>query len=322
MQYQNVSLAERINLLQRSLRETPVVELVEEGIRLFAKLEHSNPFGSLKDRPALWLLKTAVEAGLVTEETTLVESSSGNFANAMASYCRLLGLKFVPVIDPNIAGANEAYLRRMCDTVVKVEERDDTGGFLKTRLNKVQELRNTLGDVYWPNQYGNPLVAEAHYRFTGEELCRAFKQVDYVFVGVSTGGTIAGVSRRVKEQFPSAKVIAVDAEGSVIFGGPPKKRYIPGIGASVRAELVDQAIIDGVVNVPEIATARACRELLFKHGLLVGGSSGSCYAAVKQYLPTIRSAMTPPTVVFLCADKGGAYLDTVYDAKWCARLEQ
>ncbi len=322
MHYQNVSLAERINQLQRSLRETPVVELVEEGIQLFAKLEHSNPFGSLKDRPAFWLLKTAVEAGVVTDKTTLVESSSGNFANAMASYCRLLGLKFIPVIDPNIAGANEAYLRRMCETVVKVEERDDTGGFLKTRLNKVQELRNTLGDVFWPNQYGNPQVAEAHYRFTGEEICRAFKQVDYVFVGVSTGGTIAGVSRRVKEQFPSAKVIAVDAEGSVIFGKPAKKRYIPGIGASVRAELVDQAIIDDVVNVPEIATVKACRELLFKHGLLVGGSSGSCYAAVKEYLPRIRSAMSPPTVVFLCADKGGAYLDTVFDAQWCSRLEQ
>jgi N-(2-amino-2-carboxyethyl)-L-glutamate synthase len=322
MHSQNVSLADRINQLQQSLRETPAVELVEEGVRLFAKLEATNPFGSLKDRPAFWLLKTAAERGWVTEKTTLVESSSGNFANAMASYCRLLGLKFVPVIDPNIAGANEAYLRRMCDTVVKVAERDDTGGFLKTRLNKVQELRNTLEDVYWPNQYGNPLVAEAHYRFTGEEICRAFKQVDYVFVGVSTGGTIAGVSRRVKEQFPSAKVVAVDAEGSVIFGGPAKKRYIPGIGASVRAELVDQALIDEVVSVPEIETARACRELLFKHGLLVGGSSGSCYAAVKRCLPRMRSLTAPPTVVFLCADKGVAYLDTVFDAQWCTRLEQ
>ncbi|HYO54907.1 2,3-diaminopropionate biosynthesis protein SbnA [Archangium sp.] len=321
MHFQNLSLADRINLLERSLRQTPTVELVEEGIRLFAKLEHNNPFGSLKDRPAFWLLKTAVERGLVTEKTTLVESSSGNFANAMASYCRLLGLKFVPVIDPNIVEANESYLRRMCETVVKVDERDDTGGFLKTRLNKVQELRNTLGDVYWPNQYGNPLVAESHYRFTGEEICRAFKQVDYVFVGVSTGGTIAGVSRRVKEQFPSAKVIAVDAEGSVIFGGPPKKRYIPGIGASVRAELVDLALIDEVVHVPEIETARACQELLYRHGLLLGGSSGSCYAAVKRYLPRMR-ALSPPTVIFTCADKGGAYLDTVYNARWCSRLEQ
>src|SRR5690242_19962083 len=108
MHFQNLSLADRINLLERSLRQTPTVELVEEGIRLFAKLEHNNPFGSLKDRPAFWLLKTAVERGLVTEKTTLVESSSGNFANAMASYCRLLGLKFVPVIDPNIVEANES----------------------------------------------------------------------------------------------------------------------------------------------------------------------------------------------------------------------
>ncbi|WP_257450664.1 2,3-diaminopropionate biosynthesis protein SbnA [Archangium lipolyticum] len=321
MPSQTPPLSERLNQLQKSLRETPVVELNEEGIRLFAKLEYNNPFGSLKDRPAFWMLKMAVERGEVTQDATLVESSSGNFANAMASYCRLLGLKFIPVIDPNIAGANEAYLRRMCETVAKVEERDETGGFLKTRLRKVQELLSSLPVSYWPNQYGNPLVAEAHYRFTGEEICRAFKQVDYVFVGVSTGGTIAGVSTRVKEQFPHAKVIAVDAEGSVIFGGAPKKRYIPGIGASVRAELVDRALIDDVVMVPEIETVRACRELLFRHGLLVGGSSGSCYAAVKRYLPAMRS-MSPPNVVFLCADKGGAYLDTVFNDSWCSRLEQ
>lgn len=322
MPSQNHSLPERLNQLQRSLRDTPLTELNEEGIKLFAKLEYANPFGSLKDRPAFWLLKTAVERGEVTQDTTLVESSSGNFANAMASFCRLLGLKFIPVIDPNIAGANEAYLRRMCDTVVKVEERDETGGYLKTRLRKVQELISSLPVSYWPNQYGNPLVAEAHYRFMGEEICRSMKQVDYVFVGVSTGGTIAGVSRRVKEQFPNAKVIGVDAEGSVIFGGPPKKRYIPGIGASVRAELVDRAIIDDVVMVPEMETVRACRELLFRHGVLVGGSSGSCYAAVKRYLPQMRSVTAPPNVVFVCADKGSAYLDTVFNDQWCARLEQ
>jgi len=316
------SLAEKVALLQYSLRETPVVALDEEGIRLHAKLEYTNPFGSLKDRPAFWMLKSAVLSGEVTERTTLIESSSGNFANALSSYCQLLGLKFIPVIDPNIAGANEAYLRRICETVVKVEERDETGGYLKTRLNRVQELRSSLGDTYWPNQYGNPRVAEAHYRYTGEEICRAFKQLDYVFVGVSTGGTIAGVSQRLKERFPSVKVIAVDAQGSVIFGGPPKKRYIPGIGASMRADLVNRAIIDEVVSVPEVETVRACRELLFRHGLLVGGSSGSCYAAVKSLLPRMRSLSSPPNVLFLCADKGGAYLDTVFNDQWCARLEQ
>ncbi|PTL80711.1 2,3-diaminopropionate biosynthesis protein SbnA [Vitiosangium sp. GDMCC 1.1324] len=322
MNPENLSLSERVALLQGSLRETPVVELAAEGIRLHAKLEHANPFGSLKDRPAFWILKSAVESGEVTERTTLIESSSGNFANAMASYCRLLGLEFIPVIDPNIAGSNEAFLQRMCKRVVKVQERDETGGFLKTRLRKVQELCKELEDTFWPNQYGNPKVAEAHYRYTGEEICRVFKQLDYVFVGVSTGGTIAGVSQRLKERFPSVKVIAVDAEGSVIFGGPPKKRHIPGIGASVRAELVDRALIDEVVNVPEVETVRACRELLYQHGLLVGGSSGSCYAAVKRYLPRMRSLSAPPQVLFLCADKGGPYLDTVFNDPWCARLEQ
>ena len=141
-----------------------------------------------------------------------------------------------------------------------------------------------------------------------------------MFLGVSTGGTISGVSHRLKEKFPSVRIIAVDAEGSVIFGGQPRKRYIPGIGASVTPELVKQARIDDVVKIPESETAQACQELLRRHGLFVGGSSGSAYAAVKRYLPKMRS-LTPPHVLFLCADGGAAYLETLYNPEWTSRLE-
>jgi len=309
-----------VKAFEEGLRETPVVPLRMEGIELFAKLEYCNAFGSVKDRPAFWILKSAVESGEVTMGSTIVESSSGNFASALASYCQLLGLRFIAVIDPNIAPGNESFLRRACDEVVKVEERDDKGGFLKTRLNKVKELCAAIPGAYWTNQYGNPKAMEAHYLLTGEEMCRRFSELDYVFVGVSTGGTISGVSHRVKERFPSARVIAVDAEGSVIFGGEPKKRHIPGIGATTVPELLKQARIDDVVLVPEMEAVQACRELLFDHGLFVGGSSGSAYAAVKRYLPKMRSLSRPPKVLFLCADRGSAYLDTVFNPEWATRL--
>src|SRR5881396_3771762 len=216
-------LATRLQLLRNTLRPTPHVPLAMEGMNLFAKLEYVNPVGSIKDRPAYWILKRAAERGEICDETTVIESSSGNFASALAAFTRLVGLRFIPVIDPNISGTYESFLRRTCDTVVKVEERDDTGGFLKTRLRMVQHLCATTPHAYWPNQYANPDAVDAHYHLTAGEICADFDSLDYVFIGVSTGGTIAGMSRRLKERYPKVRIIAVDTEGSVIFGDTPRK---------------------------------------------------------------------------------------------------
>jgi 2,3-diaminopropionate biosynthesis protein SbnA len=315
-----LSLAARLELLRNTLRPTPHVPVTMKGMDLFAKLEYVNPVGSIKDRAAYWILMRAAERGEISEETTVIESSSGNFAAALAAFTHLVGLRFIPVIDPNISGAYESFLRRICPTVVKVEERDDTGGFLKTRLQKVKELCATIPSAYWTNQYGNPDAMEAHYELTATEICAEFDSLDYVFIGVSTAGTIAGVSRRVKEQYPNVRVIAVDTEGSIIFGGPPRKRHIPGVGSSIVPQLLSHARIDDVVLISERETVEACRELLTTHGLFVGGSSGTAYAAVKRYASRM-SASEHPTVLFVCADRGTPYLDTVFDPVWATRLE-
>jgi cysteine synthase A len=294
-----------------------------EGVELFAKLEYVNPVGSIKDRPAFWILKRAADRGEISENTTVVESSSGNFASALAAFTRLVGLRFIPVIDPNVSSTYESFLRRICERVVKVEERDDTGGFLKTRLQMVEQLCKTVPNAYWTNQYGNPDAADAHYQLTAGEICADFDSLDYVFIGVSTGGTIAGMSRRLKEHYPNVRIIAVDTQGSVIFGDTPRKRYIPGVGSSIVPPLVSQALIDDVVLIPERETAAACGELLVTHGLFAGGSSGTAFAAVKRYAPKMarwRSGKRP-VVLFVCADRGTPYLDTVFDPVWTTRLE-
>jgi cysteine synthase A len=302
------------------LRPTPHVRLAVEGMSLFTKLEFVNPVGSIKDRPAYWILKRAAERGEIGDQTTVIESSSGNFAVALATFARLLGLRFIPVIDPNVSDAYESFLRRICPTVVKVEERDDTGGFLKTRLRKVKQLCATIPNAFWTNQYGNLDAMEAHYELTAAEICADFDSLDYVFIGVSTAGTIAGVSRRLKERYPGVRVIGVDTQGSVIFGGAPRKRHIPGIGSSIVPPLLSYARIDDVVLVSERETAEACRELLSTHGLFVGGSSGTAFAAVKRYAARMAAGRRP-SVLFLCADRGTAYLDTVFDPAWATRLE-
>ena len=313
-------LVTRLEQLRKTLRPTPHVPLAVEGMNLFAKLEFVNPVGSIKDRPALWMLKRAAERGEIRDDTTVIESSSGNFASALAAYTRLVGLRFIPVIDPNISTTYESFLRRLCPTVVKVEERDDTGGFLKTRLEMVEHLCATIPNAYWTNQYGNRDAAEAHYELTASEVCADFDALDYVFIGVSTAGTIAGMSRRLKERYPKVRIVAVDSEGSVIFGGPPRKRYIPGVGSSIVPPLLADAKIDDAVLIPERETVRACHELLANHGLFVGGSSGTAFAAVKRYAARMAGAKRP-TVLFVCADRGTPYLDTVFNPTWSTKLE-
>src|SRR6266403_3656270 len=278
-------LATRLELLRNTLRPTPYMQLAMKGMYLFAKLEYVNPIGSIKDRAAYWILKRAAERGDICEETTVIESSSVNFAAALAAFTRLVGLRFIPVIDPNISGTYESFLRRICPPVVKVEERDETGGFLKTRLQTVEELCATIPNAYWTNQYGNLDAMVALYELAATEICADFDSLDYVFIGVSTAGTIAGVSRRLKEHYPNIRVIAVDTEGSAIFGGAPRKRHIPGIGSSVVPQLLSHAKIDDVVLISERETVQACRELLTTHGLFVGGSSGTAFAAIKRYAP-------------------------------------
>src|SRR5919108_4749885 len=219
------------------------------------------------DRAAYWILTRAAERGEICEDTTVIESSSGNFAAALATFTRLVGLRFIPVIDPNISSTYESFLRRICPTVVKVEDRDDTGGFLKTRLQMVKHLCATIPHAYWTNQYGNLDAVEAHYELTAAEICADFDSLDYAFIGVSTAGTIAGVSRRLKERYPKIRIVAVDSEGSAIFGGAPRKRHIPGVGSSIVPPLLSHARIDDVVLISERETVEACQELLTTHGL-------------------------------------------------------
>src|ERR671923_1869557 len=195
-------LAPRLEELRRTLRPTPHVALEMEGVELFAKLEYVNPVGSIKDRPAFWILKRAAERGEISEETTVIESSSGNFASALAAFTHLIGLRFIPVIDPNISSTYESFLRRLCPTVVKVEARDDTGGFLKSRLEMVQLLCATTPHAFWTNQYGNPDAMEAHYELTAGEVCDHFDSLDYVFIGVSTAAASARHCRRVQHRIP------------------------------------------------------------------------------------------------------------------------
>jgi len=202
---------------------------------VFLKLEGFNVTGSIKIKTAIALVEDLEQRGLArTDETVIVESSSGNLGLALSLVCAAKRYKFICVTDPN---ANRATLRGMelyGAKVVVVEERDAVGGYLGSRLKKINQILNSNPNALWLNQYANVANKKAHAEQTANEIMREFDRVDWVFVGTGTTGTLAGISERIRQKFSNITIVAVEPVGSITFGGAPAKRNIPGIGTSVR----------------------------------------------------------------------------------------
>ncbi|MEU5845292.1 2,3-diaminopropionate biosynthesis protein SbnA [Saccharopolyspora shandongensis] len=299
---------------------TPVVALnrlfPEPDVEVIAKLELMNPGGSMKDRSARHIVECGLREGSIRPGSHLVESSSGNFGIALAIAARIHGLRFTCVLDPKAAPANVAILRHLGAEVDRVSEPDEMGGYLHTRIRRVQEIVAGSPGAIWINQYANDRNWQAHYDGTGAELTQQLvRPPAYLFGAVSTTGSLLGCSRRLRESFPDLRVVAVDAVGSVIFGTPPGRRDVPGIGASRVPELLAPAEFDDVVHVNDFETAQGCRDLLAAEGIFAGGSTGAVVAAIRRTLPRLPR---PCRVVAVFPDRGDRYLDLVYDDDWFA----
>ncbi|MGH3658287.1 MAG: 2,3-diaminopropionate biosynthesis protein SbnA [Micromonosporaceae bacterium] len=302
---------------------TPLVALgrlfPEADVEVLGKLELMNPGGSMKDRPARHIIESGLADGSIRAGAHLIESSSGNFGIALSIAARLHGLSFTCVVDPKTASANVRIMRQLGTSVEVVTEPDVNGGYLHTRITRVKELLSRTPGAVWINQYANARNWQSYYHGLGGELAdQLTRPPDYLFAAVSTTGSILGSARRLRERFGQVRVIAVDARGSVIFGGPPGPRQIPGIGSSRAPELLSRDEIDDVVYVYDAEAAHACRRLLATEGIFAGGSSGSVIAAISRTLPTLPR---PCRVVAILPDRGERYLDLVYDDKWLASIE-
>lgn len=283
------------------------------GHDIFLKLEGFNITGSIKVKTAIGLFEDLEKRGLARpNETVIVESSSGNLGIALSLVCAVKGYKFICVTDPN---ANRVTVRGMelnGAEVIVVEERDAVGGFLGTRLKVIDGILAANPNAVWLNQYANVANKRVHAEQTANEIAGEFDKVDWVFIGTGTTGTFCGVSERLREEFPNIKVVAVEPSGSVTFGGAPAKRNIPGIGTSVRPKLAEFADPDRIVYIAEETTIESCLSFVRDHHLLVGGSTGSVLAAVKQMAPEFAPG---DTIVAISPDMGDRYLETVYKEK-------
>lgn len=279
------------------------------------KVEGENPFGSIKDRTASFLLEDAERKGLITAETVIVESTSGNLGIALANICRLKNYKFIAVVDPKTTAENLARLKAAGAEIELVEEMDEMGGYLLNRLRRVAELCGRNENYVSLNQYGNPANPHAHYSTTAPEIFRQMRgEVDTVFLPVSTGGTLSGISRFFRRISPSTIIVAVDAVGSVAVAGPPGPRRLTGIGSSRRSEFISSDLYDELILVSDAEAFDCCNTLFNATGRKVGGSSGAVIAACIKYLA--KSRKSPSRFVCLCADRGENYDSSIYNNQW------
>jgi 2,3-diaminopropionate biosynthesis protein SbnA len=301
---------------------TPLVELRRQfpppGPVVIAKLELMNPSGSMKDRSARYIVERGLSDGTITARSHLLESTSGNFGIALAMTARVYDLALTCVVDPKTTPSNLRILRSLGARVELVAEPDEHGCYLESRLRRVDELRTALPGAVWINQYANQLNWQAHYHGTGGEILADLdRPLDCLVVPVSTTGTILGLARRLRHAFPALRVVAVDAEGSVIFGGLPGPRHLPGLGAGRLPELLAPEEIDEVVYVSDREAAAACRGLATSEGILAGGSSGAAVVAVSRIRPELRADCCVLTVL---PDRGDRYLELVYNDAWVEAL--
>ncbi|MGW7362924.1 2,3-diaminopropionate biosynthesis protein SbnA [Streptomyces sp. NPDC054841] len=285
------------------------------GRPLYLKCEGFNFAGSIKLRAASEMVASAERAGDLRPGMTIIESSSGNLGVALSLVAISKGYRFLCVTDSRCTMASRQLMQRLGAEVHVVTESRHERGLLGARLDRVGQLCADNEDFYWLNQYANSGNWTAHYQTTGPQIAKEFPDLDVLFVGAGTTGTLMGCARYFRETSPSVTIVGVDAVGSVNFGGEPAPRMIPGVGTSVRPPIFDPSCLDDTVLVPETDTVRACRALL-REGFLLGGSTGTVLSGAARWLRENRPDDRELTAVAIAPDLGERYLDTVYHDEW------
>ena len=283
---------------------------------LHIKLEGFNPAGSIKLKTALGLVADIESRYDIGTDTTFIESSSGNLGIALSAVCARKNYQFTCVVDPNTPSASIDLMNAFGATVEMVVKEDEAGGYLRSRIDYIQDRLSNNRNLIWFDQYSNHAGPEAHERLTARAIYKRFPEVDYLFIGTGTTGTLMGCIRFFSNINHPVRIVGVDPTGSVTFGGPAGKRRLPGLGTSVSPSICDASIVKEVVSVNELDAIVQCRSLARYTGLALGGSTGMVLAGFEQCKSRIPSGAT---VVVISPDGAERYLDTIYSDEWVAK---
>ena len=287
------------NLIE-AIGNTPLVELPsmspKRGVRIFAKLEGNNPTGSVKDRIARAMVRAAMEDGLLSEDRTLLEPTSGNTGISLAMVAQRLGLRFTAVMPDNVSKERSELLRAYGAEIVYSPGEEGSNGSIAVAQTMAAE-----DDGYvMLYQYGNPANPRAHYETTGPEIIRDLPEVTHFVAGLGTGGTLMGVGRRLKEFNPSVEVIAAAPELDDRIQGlrSLEEGFVPPI--------LDLSLLDARIMISGEESFRMTSALLRNEGVFAGVSSGAAFAAALR----VAGRIDEGNIVCLFADGGWKYLST------------
>jgi len=295
-----------------AIGNTPLVELTRlnskrPGVRLFGKLEGANPGGSIKDRPAYYMIKQAEESGVLKPGKILLEATSGNTGIAVAMIGAAKGYQVKLCMPECVSTERQQILRALNADVVLTPARQGTDGSIR----KAHQLLESEPDTYYmPNQFENKSNVLAHYETTGPEiLAQTNGQVDVFVAGMGTTGTLMGVKRFFREKKPQVRVIGVEPGlGHTIQGlKNMTESMVPGI--------YDPTMLDEKITVEDGEAFETTRLLAAHEGIFVGMSSGAAVAGALQ----VARRMTQGTIVVILPDRGDRYLSTTLFRSICAK---
>lgn len=273
---------------------------------VLAKLEYFNPAGSVKDRIAKEMIQDALEKGLINENTTLIEPTSGNTGIGLSAVATALNLKIIITMPETMSVERRNLMKAYGAELVLTPGSEG----MKGAIAKAKELASQIENSFIPGQFENPANPTAHYKTTGPEIYEQTEgKVDIFVAGVGTGGTISGIGKYLKEKNPEVKVVAVEpASSPVLSTGKGGAHKIQGIGAGFVPETLDTNIYDEIITVENEDAFAAGKEMAKTEGILVGISSGAALYAAKELAK--REENVGKTIVVLLPDGGDRYLST------------
>lgn len=298
--------------ITKLIGKTPLVYLnsIKEKYQLqanlIAKLESLNPGGSLKDRVALRILKSALEHKLISQNSTIIEPTSGNTGIALALVCASLGLKLVIVMPDSMSLERRSLLKAYGAKLVLTQGALGMVG----AIDKAKELLANTENAFMPSQFDNLQNINSHYLTTAKELYQDTDgKIDVFLAGVGTGGTISGVGKFLKERNQNIEVIAIEPTGAPILTrgltGPHK---IQGIGAGFIPKILNQESFDRVIDVTDADAIEATQKLALYEGILAGIATGAVlHVAMKL---ASKKEYAGKNITFLVSDTGERYLST------------
>ena len=273
---------------------------------VLAKLEYFYPAGSVKDRIAKEMIQDALEKGLINENTTLIEPTSGNTGIGLSAVATSLNLKIIITMPETMSVERRNLMKAYGAELVLTPGSEG----MKGAIAKAKELASQIENSFIPGQFENPANPTAHYKTTGPEIYEQTEgKVDIFVAGVGTGGTISGIGKYLKEKNPEVKVVAVEPASSPVLSiGKGGAHKIQGIGAGFVPETLDTKIYDEIITVENEDAFATGKEMAKTEGILVGISSGAALYAAKELAK--REENAGKTIVVLLPDGGDRYLST------------